>query len=532
MCHCGPTLLMVSVGGRFYCTGARLLARQVCRQCIIYRKIQAKAQTQLMGQLPESRVKPAKPFATTGIDYCGPFIYREGRGRCLKKLEGYIAVFVCFVCKAVHLEPVTDQSTGTFVAALHRFTARRNKPRDIYSDNGENFVGAKNDLEKLYQLLGTDKLPPELQTYLVDNRIVWHTIPARAPHFGGLWEAAVKSAKHHLKRVIGKQVLSFEEMLIVTCQVEACLNSRPLGEQFCHNEEGIEPLTPGHFLTGASLTDYPETTTATQMSLMKRWTLCQQIVEEFWERWSTEYLNQLQASQKWNKTPQLNRQVDDIVLMNDSSKFKMNWGIAQVKKVYPGKDGKVRAVDVLAKKVAVPDPAVKRPLSVSVKCTILRRPVTKLSLLIPASKARKEVKKPQGGCSGHRGCPAGRAACCSWLITTNLTLLCIPMTQYITSYMPLSPALLGHFQRDHMGFNQWDHSHFSHKNLSHRTLASYCIFSCYYYQLSAIAFGSLSLKCFKCNSLTHLFLVCYPAFSRFIIYLCLSALRPLRFKHR
>ena len=111
-----------------------------------------------MGQLPKSRVTPARPFATTGVDYCGPFTYREGRGRGLRKLEGYIAVFVCFVTKAVHLEPASDQSTGTFVAVLNRFVSRRNMPRDLHSDNGGNFIGARNDLEKLYKLLGTETL--------------------------------------------------------------------------------------------------------------------------------------------------------------------------------------------------------------------------------------------------------------------------------------------------------------------------------------------------------------------------------------
>ena len=202
-CHCGPTLLMSSVGQKFYCTGARLLARQICKQCLLCRKVQSKALPQLMGQLPKPRVTPARPFATTGVDYCGPFNFREGRGRRLITLEGYLAIFVCFVTKSVHIEPVTDQTTGTFLAALKRFVARRNLPRHIHSDNGSNFVGASNELEKLHQLLGTDSLPDELQTYLVDHRIVWHTIPSRAPHFGGLWEAAVKSTKYHLKRVVG-----------------------------------------------------------------------------------------------------------------------------------------------------------------------------------------------------------------------------------------------------------------------------------------------------------------------------------------
>ena len=153
-------------------------------------------------------------------------------------------------------------------------------------------------------------------------------------------------------------MLSFEEMLTVTCQVEACLNSRPLGVQHCLSPEGIEPLSPGHFLTGAKLNAYPETETSPQMSLMKRWTLCQEIVQDFWKRWSTEFMQQLQASQKWNSSSP-NLTVGDVVLMKDASKFKTNWGITRVTAVFPGEDGQVRAVEVLTKKVAVPDSVVK-----------------------------------------------------------------------------------------------------------------------------------------------------------------------------
>ena len=392
---------MSDAGKRFYCTGAGLLAKQICHQCLHCRKIQAKAQNQLMGQLPKDRVTPSRPFSTTGVDYCGPFTYREGRGRGLRKMDGYIAVFVCFVAKAVHLEPASDQTTGTFLSVMKRFVSRRNIPRNLHSDNGGNFVGAKKDLEQLYSLLGTDDLPPELQTYLVDHRLIWHMIPARAPHFGGLWEAAVKSTTFHLKRIIGKQLLSFEEMLTITCQVEACLNSRPLGIQYCHNQEGIEPLTPGHFLTGAKLTMYPETETTPQMSLMKRWTSCQQIVQEFWTRWSAEHLQQLQASQKWNHaTPNL--ETGDIVLMKDACQFQTNWGLAQVTQVFPGKDGRVRAVEILTKKVAVPGPEIRRPLDISkfkVKTAFLRRPVTRLALLIPKKKITTTPRDgaPHGG---------------------------------------------------------------------------------------------------------------------------------------
>ena len=138
---------------------------------MVCRKVAVKTQTQLMGQLPPDRVTPSKAFHTTGVDYCGPFTMKEGKGRKPRKVKGYIAVFVCFATKAIHLEPATDMTTETFLAAMRRFVSQRGLPKNLHSDNGGNFIGAKKDLEQLYQLLSTD----ELQTYLLDYRMIWHT---------------------------------------------------------------------------------------------------------------------------------------------------------------------------------------------------------------------------------------------------------------------------------------------------------------------------------------------------------------------
>jgi len=58
----------------------------------------------------------------------------------------------------------------------------------------------------------------------------WHFVPPDSPHFGGLWEAGIKSMKHHMRRVIGNACISFEEMSTILTQIEASLNSRPLSQ--------------------------------------------------------------------------------------------------------------------------------------------------------------------------------------------------------------------------------------------------------------------------------------------------------------
>lgn len=112
---------------------------------------------------------------------------------------------------------------------------------------------------------------------MANMNIEWKFIPPGAPNFGGLWEAAVKSMKFHMKRLTGKHTLSFEELQTILAQIEAVLNSRPL----ITGEEGMI-LTPGHFLIGRQLLSIPEPD-CSQSSLKERWSNMQAILKIFWK---------------------------------------------------------------------------------------------------------------------------------------------------------------------------------------------------------------------------------------------------------
>ncbi len=179
-------------------------------------------------------------------------------------------------------ELVTDLISEAFIACLRRFVSTRGLPKLIWSDNG---------LQADYTFLEREPTQRSVSDYLTRQHIEWKFIPQHAPHFGGLWEAAVKSIKTHLRKILGDTKLTYEEMSTVLQQIESCLNSRPLAA-LDDDDDGLEALTPGHFLIGRPLQALPDALCTTDRSL-SRWQLTPSLARHFWKRWSAEYLTQL-----------------------------------------------------------------------------------------------------------------------------------------------------------------------------------------------------------------------------------------------
>ena len=124
--------------------------------------------------------------------------------------------------------------------------------------------------------------------------IEFHFIPPRAPHFGGLWEAAVKSTKQLLYKATGSASLTYEELATLLAEIEAILNSRPIAPM-SNDANDLAALTPGHFIIGEPLTSLVDSqSTHTNVNLLTRWKLVTHVKLEFWKRWSRKYISTLQ----------------------------------------------------------------------------------------------------------------------------------------------------------------------------------------------------------------------------------------------
>ena len=298
--HAGPSLVNSSLSRQYHIVGQRIAVCSITRVCITCRRLTVRPQPQLMGQLPLERIAPGMVFENVGIDYAGPILLKLGRVRKPVIVKAYICVFVAVSVKAVHLEVVSDLTSEAFIACLRRFMARRGKPHTIWSDHGSNFVGASRELAELAAFLEEQRTQTDIPDFCASQSIRWSFIPERAPHFGGLWESAVKSMKLHLRRVVGSTRLTFEELTTALTQVEACLNSRPL-VSLPSDGDGVEALTPGHFLIGRPLEALPDPPSACQsITVLRRWNLCQALTRHFWKRWSTDYFASLRRFSKWH----------------------------------------------------------------------------------------------------------------------------------------------------------------------------------------------------------------------------------------
>lgn len=340
--HAGTHATLSNVRAKYWPLNGKQTVRSVLRKCIICFRANPSCIYNKMGDLPTPRVTPTRAFSICGVDYAGPFMIKDSKFRNRKFIKCYICIFICFSTKAAHLELVSDLTTDGFLNALKRFASRRGLCQQIYSDNATNFIGADNEFKRISQIQQTDKF----HNYLDENKISWNFIPARSPHFGGLWEAAVKSAKYHIKRVSANANLTFEEFYTLLTQIEAVMNSRPL-HPLSSDPNDLEPLTPGHFLIGSALNAVPqENLIDSKISHLSRYRHLQKIVQDIWQRWSRDYLHCLQQRSKWKFEKQIPELLGSLVILKEENRPPQSWHLGRIVALHPGKDNIVRVVSV------------------------------------------------------------------------------------------------------------------------------------------------------------------------------------------
>ena len=215
------------------------------------------------------------------------------------------------------------------VAALRRFIARRGIPSQIVFDNATNFMGARRDLNEQEKV--------DRGTTIQHHWLALHSSSL------GLWEAAVKSMKHHLHRVMDNSLLNYEDRTTILCQKEQVLNNRPL-LALTNNPDYIFAITPSMLANGSQLDAIrqPRLQKMDDRGDPVKWfRSLQQLLSQYWKRWSSEYVASLQPRAK-RRQERVNLSVDDVGLIRDDGFPPLQWSIGQVMQLKLGHDGLAR----------------------------------------------------------------------------------------------------------------------------------------------------------------------------------------------
>ena len=184
----------------------------------------------------------------------------------------------------------------------------------------------------------------------------WVTIPPRSPHFEGLWEAAVKRMKHHLRRVVATKIPTMVEFNTYFVQIEGILNSRPLGEM-SNDPNDIKALTPDHFVVGKPLLGFNERRNQPQEKekLPERYRL---LKLSSWTSWSRDHLASLQISKKWYQGDS-GMGKDNLLLIAEYNLPALQWKLGRIIETYSWNDNLIRVVKLKTTSGELMRPVVK-----------------------------------------------------------------------------------------------------------------------------------------------------------------------------
>ena len=333
VCHGGISATLAKVRDEFWLLKGRQKVKKVLNRCVSCKRVQGLPYASpQQPNIPDFRLSTNRAFATVGIDYCGPLYVsiRKGEENC----KAYIILFTCAATRALHLEVVTNLTTRSFLLALKRFVSRRGIP-NVVSDNASTFKSAA-------AIINRD----QVQSFASQRMIKWEFITQYAPWRGGFYERLIKDVKLSLKKVLNKQHLTLEELTTVSCEIEGALNSRPLTYV---GEENVEVLTPSHFLVLQRLTKPGNGQNCALEGALPNIKLVRARVNAFWDMWKKDYVASLRerslSGVNTNRgTPEVPK-VGDVCLLTEKTP-RLQWRLARIVDLCPGRDGVVRSVIV------------------------------------------------------------------------------------------------------------------------------------------------------------------------------------------
>ena len=186
-----------------------------------------------------------------------------------------------------------------------------------------------------------------------------------------MFERMVRSTKRCLRKTIGQQRLTYEELSTVLAEIEAVLNNRPL--TYLDENDKEEILTPSHLFCGRRTLDdesnqqsSPPTKDDTTSKIATQSRRVAAAVDRFWQRWSKEYLLELRQHHKMHLNPKaFDGKKGDVVLIHEDKVKRDRWNVGVIEEFVVGRDGVIRGAAV-------------RKISGDGRPQLIHRPIQKL----------------------------------------------------------------------------------------------------------------------------------------------------------
>ena len=336
-----PTLVQFRT--EYWIPSGRQFVRKVVLKCNLCRLYNASPyQPTISPDLPKFRVEVTPPFTNVGTDHVGPLLVRDIYAKSKTMHKCYISLFSCCVTRMLHLELQPNVEAESTVRSMRRTFARVGTPALLISDNHKTYRAEKT------------------RNFALKQGIKWRNILNLSPNWGGFYERMNSTIKDALRKTLKHAHLNYEELETIIIEIESVMNSRPL--TYVDDDELLEPLTPSHLMFGRRLRNpkdgtSPEKVFDDTISPTKRREYVNKLLNNFWNRFSNEYLTSLrERTDDGNANPNID--VGQVVIVKEKKMPRNTWKLGRVQRVVYSKDGVAKGAELLTK-----DGLLKRPLS-------------------------------------------------------------------------------------------------------------------------------------------------------------------------
>ena len=299
--------------------------KHTLRSCVKCRLLRPRPMGQQMAPLPNHRVPSDQeprlaPFHTVALDCAGHWNVKSSTYPRRPSEKRYMLIFRCCMYGAVHIEKLDHMNTVSFLYALKRFIAARGLPRLIISDNGTNFKAGNEEIVFLWTQVDIKEIE-KFNHHSPGRMVEWSFNPPDAHHYSGLIERMVGVSKVSLKAIMPNPVTD-EELETVFKETEQLLNNRPIGFKHSPDPNCLEAITPAHFLGHGDVHENLAPVGPGRKTIPERFTMQQNLMDQFWSRFVLEMAPQLRTYNKWVSKLTEPKIGDVVAVLNDETAMK------------------------------------------------------------------------------------------------------------------------------------------------------------------------------------------------------------------